>query len=158
MADEKGGGLVPDWISHILIGYIAINLLGIKNRKLVYIGVLLPDVFKVYIPISQIFGIESEIILNVFAPLHTVLGVLLTGLFVSSFFGEWRRAYALVLLGAFSHFAADSLLYPWGSDAIIFYPLWIGDPGTGIFWSGSVLPPGLLLPISSIFYLRNRLR
>ncbi|MEE8403207.1 MAG: hypothetical protein V3R93_05595 [Candidatus Hydrothermarchaeaceae archaeon] len=149
---------MPDWISHLLIGYIAINLMGIKNRKVVYIGTLLPDVFKIYTPISQIFGIESELILNFFAPPHTVFGVLLTGLFISSFFGEWRRAYALVLLGAFSHLAADSLLYPWGSDMWSLYPLWIGDLGTGIFWSGSPLPLGILLPMSSIFYLRNNNR
>lgn len=149
---------MPDWISHLLIGYIVINILGIKNRRMVYIGVLLPDVFKIFIPFSKIFGITSEVLLNFFAPFHTVFGVLLTGLFISSFFVEWRRSYALILLGALSHLTADIFLYPWGGDMWSLYPLWIGDLGTGVFWSDSVLPLGILLSISSIFYLRNRLR
>ena len=149
---------MPDWISHLLIAYIAINLLGIKNRKMVYIGALLPDVFKVFIPFSKIFGITSMTCLNFFAPFHTLFGVLLTGFFVSSFSVEWRRSYTLILLGAFLHMTADIFLYPWGSDMWSLYPLWIGDLGTGIFWSDSVLPLGILLSISSIFYLRNKLR
>jgi hypothetical protein len=158
VADEKGGKLVPDWISHLLIAYIAINLLGIKNRKTMYIGTLLPDAFKIFIPFSKISGITSEALLNFFAPFHTVFGVILTGLFISSFFAEWRREYVLLLTGAFLHLTADIFLYPWGTDVWSLYPLWIGDLGTGVFWSDSVLPLGILLSISSIFYLRNRLR
>lgn len=158
MADEEGGKLVPDWISHLLVAYIAVNLLGIKNKRTVYIGALLPDVSKTYIPFSKIFGITSENLLNLFAPFHTVFGVLLTGLFVSSFFVGWRRSYTLILLGALLHLTADIFLYPWGSDMWSLYPLWMGDLGTGVFWSDSVLPLGIFLSIGSIFYLRNRLR
>lgn len=149
---------MPDWISHLLIGYIAINVLSIKNKKAVYIGTLLPDLFKIYIPLSKIFGFTSELPLNFFAPLHTVFGVILTGIFVSSFFTEWRRSFALIMLGASLHLTLDRLLYPWGGEILTFYPLWLGELNTGIFWPDSFLPLIILSSISSIFYLKNKLR
>lgn len=149
---------MPDWTSHLLIAYIAINLLGIKKRKVVYIGVLMPDIFKVYIPLSAILGITDEVRLNLFAPFHTVFGVLLTGLFISTFFVDWRKSYRLILLGALLHFSADLLLYPWGIEAWIFYPLWTGDLGTGFLWPDSLLIPIALLAISGAFYLKKRQR
>lgn len=149
---------MPEWISHLLTAYIAISILGIKNRKGVYIGVLLPDLFKVYIALLGILGIIDYAYLNPLAPFHTVFGALLAGLFISSFFAEWRRAYALILLGLLLHFTADILLYPWGIDTWILYPLWIGDLGTGVLWPDSIRPLVILLSISSVFYLKNRLR
>lgn len=149
---------MPDWTSHLLIAYIAINTLGTKKGKPVYIGALLPDIFKAYIPISEILGITDNFYLNLFAPSHTVFGVIFSGLFISTFFADWRGSYKLILLGALLHFTVDLLLYPWGIETWIFYPLWRGDMGTGFLWSDSLLIPVVLLAIGGAFYLKNRIR
>ncbi len=134
---------MPDWITHLGIAYLLARGLGIReNRGLVYIGALLPDLFKLFLPLGMLVGFASDgfFIGNYFAPFHTVFGVLLSGLFVSSFFEEWRGSYRLIMLGAFSHLLADALLYPWGSSMWGLWPLWRGDLGIGIFWSDSVIP------------------
>ena len=149
---------MPDWTSHLLIAYITINVLRIRDGKAVYMGVLLPDIFKLFIPLSQMLGITGNVHLNFLAPFHTVFGVILSGLFISTFYTKWKRTYGLILLGTFLHFAADLLLYPWGLETWIFYPLWQGDLGTGFLWPDSFLLLGTLLVISGVFYIKNRSR
>lgn len=147
---------MPDWASHLLIAYIAINVLRIRGGKAVYLGVLLPDIFKFYIPLSQMLGITENAHLNFLAPFHTVFGVILSGLFISTYFIKWKRTYGLILLGSSLHFISDLLLYPWGIETWIFYPLWRGDLGAGFLWPDSFLLIGMLLVISGVFYIKNR--
>jgi|Deesub1362A_J573_1020465.scaffolds.fasta_scaffold00098_104 hypothetical protein len=131
---------MPDWVSHLLLGYFVATLLGIKNKKPVYIGVLLPDAFKIFIPLMTLLEINNTILMNFFAPYHTVVGVFLSGIIVASFFENLKTAYMGVILGAFTHLVADSFLYPWGTNIWFLWPLWQGDPGTGILWSDSFTP------------------
>ncbi|MEE8167799.1 MAG: zinc dependent phospholipase C family protein [Candidatus Hydrothermarchaeales archaeon] len=130
-------------LTHLCVAYLLARGLGIReNRSLVYLGALLPDLFKLFLPLGMLVGFVSDgfFIGNYFAPFHTVFGVLLSGLFVSSFFEEWRDTYLLILLGAFSHILADIFLWPWSAIMWNMWPVWSGDLGTGIFWPDSVIP------------------
>jgi membrane-bound metal-dependent hydrolase YbcI (DUF457 family) len=153
---------VPDWITHLCIAYLITKLFGIKkNRSLVFLGALLPDLFKFFIPFSVFIDLApyETPVLNFFAPFHTVLGVLFSGLFTSSFFNgiKWRNAYSLILIGAFSHLFIDIFIYPWGSEMWSLWPIWQGDLGTGIFWSDSPVPAAISIFVCSVvIFLKKR--
>lgn len=132
---------MPDWLTHLCFAYILLTIAGIKeHRSLVYLGAVLPDLCKLSILFGPLVGYTNAG--NFFLPLHTILGVMLTGaLFSASFRGiEWAGAYKLVLIGAFSHLFLDSLLNPFGDIFFFFYPFWVGYVRFGIIWSDSYLP------------------
>lgn len=132
---------MPDWITHISVAYTIAVLLGIKEkRSLIYIGAIIPDTFRLFFLMAPFTGFLTA--MNFFAPLHTVLGVLLSGALVTSFFRdiEWKHAYWLVLIGAASHFALDALMWPFGQSVWTLYPFWISPTYSGIVWPDSFLP------------------
>jgi len=132
---------MPDWITHISVAYIIAVLLGIKiNRSFLYIGAIIPDLFRLFFLMAPFTGFLTS--MNFFAPLHTVTGVLLSGALVTSFFKgiEWKHAYGLVLLGAASHFVLDALMWPFGQKVWTFYPFWISPTYSGIVWPDSFVP------------------
>lgn len=146
---------MPDWISHICFAYILVTALGIKrNHIIVYIGAVLPDLFHFFILFVPFVG--EPIAVNFFFPFHTVLGVLLTGAFVSSFFDiDWKMGYGLILFGAFSHLLLDSLMWPFGVNNWFFYPFFIFHMN-GIVWPDSVLPAIVLVSVSIIIMMTKK--
>lgn len=153
-----GGIKTPDWVSHLLIAYFVASLFQIRDKRPVFVGALLPDIFKTFIPIMLLLHIEDVDITNFFAPYHTFYGVLLTGLFAATFFKDIRRAYPQILLGSFSHLTADVFLYPWGNNIWFFWPLWRGDLGTGTLWPDSLAPLAIAVFLSVIAYSYERYR
>ncbi len=137
----QGGLAVPDWITHIAVAYSLAIIVKAEKRELVVFGALLPDIFKAFLPLGVIIGFGDNFFLgNYFAPFHTVLGVVLTSALLSTFFGTSRRVLPLILLGALSHLAIDSLLYPFGYTNWIFWPFFTFDV-RGIMWPDSLLTP-----------------
>ena len=128
---------MPDWIAHIAIGYL-LALICNKEKELVVLGALLPDIFKIFIPFAFLFGFGSESIINFFAPFHTVVGVLITAVLISTFFSSGLKVLPLLLLGATSHLLLDSLQYPFGYENWFLWPLYIGVKG--FIWPDSMLP------------------
>lgn len=152
---------MPDWIAHLCVAYLLILLLGIKKyRSLVFVGAVLPDLMKVHLLFRSSAGYYPAA--NFFAPFHTAAGVLLTGALIASFLEgiEWKKGYALILLGAASHLVLDSLLYPYGRDMWYTWPLWLGCTNWGFIWSDSFYPAiiGLAVAIPLWIWERNKSR
>lgn len=132
---------MPDWITHIAVAYSLAIIVKAEKRELVVLGALLPDLFKLFLPLGVIIGFGDIFFLgNYFAPFHTLLGVVLTSALLSTFFDAPRRVLSLFLLGAFSHITMDSLLYPFGYENWGFWPLFKFD-AKGVIWSDSLLVP-----------------
>lgn len=90
---------MPDWITHIAVAYSLAVIVNANRRELVVLGALLPDLFKLFLPLGVIIGFGDNFFLgNYFAPVHT-------------------------FLGAVSHLTMDSLLYPFGYKNWVFWPL-----------------------------------
>lgn len=148
---------MPDWITHLCFAYIISTIIGIKeNRSLVYVGAVLPDICKLSILFGPFVGFTNAD--NFFFPLHTVLGVMLTGALISSLFRdlEWKRAYKLVLIGAFSHLFLDSLLHPFGKTFWFFYPFWMDYVNFGIIWADSYVPA--IISVSAVIIIWGLVR
>lgn len=108
------------------------------------LGALLPDLFKLFIPIVMFFGIAKDTlsVMNLFAPFHTLIGVILSSAFVLTFFEDivWKDGYYLLLLGGVLHLMADLLIYPWGAGVWILWPFVVFERSKGVFWNDSLLP------------------
>ena len=132
---------MPDWITHIAVAYSVAVLARIKKRELVVLGTLLPDIFKIFIPVGAFLGYGQAFFMgNYFAPFHTVLGVILSSTLVSTFFSDHRRVLTLLLLGAVTHLVMDSLLYPFGYENWFFWPF-LTFEAKGVIWPDSFLTP-----------------
>ena len=128
---------MPDWITHIAVAYSVAVLAGVKKRELVVLGALLPDIFKVFIPVGAFLGYGQAFFMgNYFAPFHTALGVILSSTLVSTFFSDHRKVLTLLLIGATTHLIMDSLLYPFGYENWFFWPLF-SFKTNGIIWPDS---------------------
>lgn len=146
------------------IAYLVAVLLSIKeDRSLVLLGALLPDLFKLFIPIVMFLGLTKDtlLVMNLFAPFHTLFGVILSSAFILTFFEdiEWKNGYYLMLLGGVSHLLADLMIYPWGAGVWILWPFAVFGRSFGLFWSDSLLPLMIFgsLTLIAIYWERSRL-
>lgn len=102
---------MPDGLTHILAGYIALNRLNRVRLTLFLVGSLLPDIvlrggrlFFVNHPLRDWFELYL-------APFHTPIGGLFVCLAISQFFHHTIRKNAFLWLctGCLAHFALDFL-------------------------------------------------
>lgn len=148
---------MPDWITHIAVAYSVAVLAGVRNRELVVLGALLPDVFKAFIPIGAYVGYGQVFFMgNYFAPFHTVLGITLSSALVSTFFPDPRKVLPLFLLGAGTHLIMDSLLYPFGYENWFLWPFLTFD-ARGFVWPDNIFNPLAALSILMLILWRKEI-
>ncbi|HML06468.1 MAG TPA: hypothetical protein VK426_11890, partial [Methanobacterium sp.] len=82
---------MPDWVAHVLVAWTLCTILGFKykqfntpNTVIVMIGALLPDIFKIVIPL-QYSGIYIADFIN---PIHLPIGSLIIASIIALFFKE----------------------------------------------------------------------
>lgn len=124
---------MPDWLTHVLVGYalataLSVRLAWLSPRyvTLAMVGALLPDLtkLKLLVPaeaVTATLGVPFD-----WMAFHTLAGTLVAVLFVAALVpAEYRRRALLVLaLGATSHHALDLLLVqPSGLTYPVLWPL-----------------------------------
>ncbi len=116
---------MPDWITHILVAWTACTLLSFKfkqfnaeNTVIVMIGSLIPDIFKIYIPLELLGFYTQDFIM----PLHLPIGSLIMAAIISLFFKEKKTIFMFLILGVFTHFALDSLLTYVSGGMLLLFP------------------------------------
>lgn len=117
---------MPDWIAHILVTWTACTVLGFRykafnteNTVIAMIGSIIPDIYKLYIPLSFL-GYDFESFLF---PIHTPFGSLILAVILSMFFKESKTIFMFFIFGIITHFALDSLLQYPSSGIYLFFPL-----------------------------------
>ena len=117
-----------DWMAHVAFAFILCALLSLKwpvfggrNTVLVMIGALLPDIFKLYLPL-QVIGVHAQDSLALF---HIPIGTaLVCGLCALLFEQRIRvRVFLLFALGMVTHYALDVILISVGGGVALLYPL-----------------------------------
>jgi len=119
---------MPDWITHILVAWTSCKILGFKFREfdnentvLVMVGSLIPDIFKIYIPLD-FFGIYLQ---NFIYPIHLPLGSLIMATLITLLFRDKKMVFVFLIFGFFTHYALDSLLtYVSGGMELLFPFSW----------------------------------
>lgn len=115
-------------MAHIAFAYILCAILAVRwpvfggrNTVLVMIGAVLPDIFKLYLPL-QLLGIYAQ---DSFQLFHMPVGTLLVcGLGALLFEGGTRmRVFLLFTFGMATHYALDGLLIHESGGLMLLYPL-----------------------------------
>lgn len=128
---------MPDWITHIVVAWTLCTILGFKykqfntgNTVIVMIGSLIPDIFKIYIPLEFLGVYVTDFI----APIHLPMGSLILATIICLFFKDKKAIFMFLVLGVFTHYALDSLLtYVSGGMLLLF-------PFSWITWQLRVIP------------------
>ncbi|MHA1130741.1 MAG: metal-dependent hydrolase [Candidatus Helarchaeota archaeon] len=149
---------MPDWLTHFFLGYIIIwgfskfpkydNALR-KYYWFFIIGMLEPDIERIFSIIanqtsSALFIEISAILTGVF---HSILGVFIISLFITSFFPrekDTKFIFLALFIGGIGHLLTDAIMWPWKGMGINFlYPL----NGPEFAFSFHLVWPGGLIPL-----------
>ncbi len=89
-------------------------------------------------------------------PFHSLLGIFLLSIFISSLFTKdnMLSTFLLLFVGGFIHLLLDMLMWPWGGGYSLLFPL-LGtnyNYGFGLIWPGNTTLP-VILSIPTIFLL-----
>ncbi|MGZ4849157.1 MAG: metal-dependent hydrolase [Halobacteriota archaeon] len=125
---KAGGGVAVDWMGHVAFVFIVCALLALKwpvfggrNTVLVMIGALLPDLFKLYLPL-RLIGVHAVDVLALFhIPVGTLLVCGLCALLFET--GTRERVFLLFAFGMVTHYALDVLLISVTGGLMLAFPL-----------------------------------
>jgi len=159
---------VADLLTHVLVGYIIGVVLSWKYEwisrsyiTIIMVGAALPDIVRIRLLLDP-FTIEDHIgIPFSWTPLHTLGGVLISGMIIACFFGEktGKRVFLLLMIGAISHLFLDAfLITASGYSYAVFWPF-IRSRLTisGIYLSTDVLPSVLAIISAFVFWKIDRI-
>ena len=117
---------MPDLMSHLLIGLILAELLGVRKKSLVALGAISPDVLShldiiyTYSDLPRIFNFNS---------FHTPFMSLLISLLISAFFIYPKYKTVLLFnLGSMSEYLSDLLVKH-------FFPFSLHNYSLSLVWS-----------------------
>ena len=108
--------MMPDWLTHVLIGWGVANFLVLKRKDFelykaaLIIGSILPDIWHIRILIDYVSGINLTWPLYAF---HTPLGAAVVAVLIGLLFlkEKYRKQGTLFLMGGVSiHFCLDLML------------------------------------------------
>jgi len=144
---------LPDWLTHVGVAWLACEALRIRRREPILIGAILPDVYKVVVyPLMFLKLINVNMAASLFLePFHSLLGIGLLSVFVTSFLKKDSFWFILSLLsiGSLIHLLLDSLL-PYGPPLLL--PVMWKTYGLQIIWQEDYRPA--LLTVISILTVR----
>lgn len=117
-----------DWMAHVAFVFILCALLALKwpvfggrNTVLVMIGALLPDLFKLSLPLRLIWVNAGDALMLFHIPIGTLLVCGLCALLFEV--GTRERVFLLFAFGMVTHYALDALLISVTGGLVLLYPL-----------------------------------
>jgi hypothetical protein len=94
---------------------------GGRNTVLVMIGALLPDIFKLYMPLRLIWTNAGDALMLFHIPVGTLLVCGLCALLFEA--GTRERVFLLFTFGMVTHYALDALLISVTGGLVLAFPL-----------------------------------
>lgn len=139
---------MPDWLTHIVLAAVAVELFSIRNKSLVFLGALLPDLLPKLVLLRLIIPIP-ELNYTLLSAFHTPFVLFLVTLLIAPLFRyRYRAVVALITLGALTHFLSDALLRHFSGGVALLYPLSLKHYTLNLVWpeqSYLILLPALLI-------------
>lgn len=133
---------MPDWLTHVLVGWGIFNLLTLRKsdiepfRPAIIVGSVLPDLWYVRMIIFPL-GIDLSWYLYV---LHTPIGSVLMSLLIGLIFlkeNVWKRGTLFLIIGAIIHLILDVMLKHINGGHYIFFPFSLRVFELDLFWPES---------------------
>jgi hypothetical protein len=148
---------MPDWLTHMGIAYLVIwGISKIPRYEklrpyfwLFVIGMVSPDIERIFRIVAQEIGNAYflELSYTFTTVSHSILGVAIISLFITSFFPhekDTKFVYLTLFIGGIGHLMTDLIMWPWpGMGINLFYPL----AGSDFAYSFHLVWPGGFLPL-----------
>jgi hypothetical protein len=128
---------MPDWFSHVLIGWMICEIFKVKPkwRALVYVGVLIPDIGKLFMVVDLFSNTSSHWF---FEPFHTIMiPILVAGIF-SQFFHNNKFAFICLAGGALLHLGTDIFQGTIESGYYLLFPATVKIQAFALFSSENI--------------------
>lgn len=146
---------MPEWIAHLIIGFIIADLIS-EKKSLVMIGAILPDLLSKLNLILRNFLDPQTIALSI-GYAHTPFACLLFSISFLPFFEEKKTKILLLLsLGWISHFILDLIQGPFGYSLL--WPFSFQELGLKLFYSDSFIPTATALFLLLIYLLIKKIK
>ncbi|MDP6547557.1 MAG: metal-dependent hydrolase [Candidatus Woesearchaeota archaeon] len=146
---------MPDWLSHILIGLILSEALGIKKKSLVVLGSLLPDFIVKFYLFSYFIHIPPYI-LNFTSTFHTIfMGFIITAFIAPLFVYDIKKTYLYLNLGYATHIIFDSMTRHFIGGEMLLFPFTDKMFSFGVFWANEyyyVLIPAIIIYLGIMLF------
>jgi membrane-bound metal-dependent hydrolase YbcI (DUF457 family) len=151
----RGEPDLPDWITHIGVAWLASTSVSLprRERKLVLLGSVLPDCYKLLLfPMGSLGLIGAGAYVELFfEPFSSLLGAFFLCMFAASLCeGELRHSFVLLSSGSLSHLLLDILLY---SGPMLLIPLSWRSFELGLLWSENPAPAIVVATAVLAFHL-----
>ena len=144
-------------MTHILTAWTVSTLLGFRFKQftqpysaIVILGALIPDLYKIHY-LFELIGLQLG---SYFMFIHLPIGSLLIAGIIVQFFERRKFVYFLLVLGIFTHFALDLLLFSGGMSLL--YPLSLAKYQIGIISATDPNITTLSIIIALVVYLFYR--
>ena len=145
---------MPDWLTHVVIGLVIIEIFSIKKKSLILLGTILPDILP-KIALLKMF-IHLPVKLTFFKSFHTPFIMFLGILIIAPIFRyNYKKVVLLLSTGALTHFITDAMLKSFIGGMNLFYPFSLGQFRINLIWpekSYLILLPTLLFYFLIIIY------
>lgn len=140
---------MPDWLTHLVIGLVLIEIFNVEKKSLILLGAILPDLIpklvllRLFVPLPDLsFGLLNS--------LHVPFILFLFTLLIAPVFRyDYKKVVLWLNIGTISHFLADALLRNFGNGGVkLLYPLTIEKYNLNLVWPNEsyyILVPALLV-------------
>ena len=126
---------MPDWLTHVVIGLILIEIFNVRKKSLVLIGTLLPDILPKIVLLGLLFKLPN-FNYELFNAFHIPFILFLVTLLIAPLFRyDYWKVVLLMNLGTISHFLADALLKHFSTAGVrLLYPFKFQPYSANLVW------------------------
>ncbi|MEA2037926.1 MAG: metal-dependent hydrolase [Nanoarchaeota archaeon] len=144
---------MPDWMSHILIGLIIVDIFNIRKKSLVLLGALLPDLIAKFFLLFFYLGLSIKGISV--GSFHTPVMCFLLSILIAPLFKYNRLKTIFILnIGLLTHFLSDITMRHFTSGTRLFFPFSMQSYRIDLLWPEQSI---YVLFLSFIIYIFIRI-
>lgn len=128
---------MPNLFVHIIVALAVSELLSVKQKSILLLGAILPDVrVFVYPIIALVWGLPAAEAFII--PIDSFVGALLLASFLSSLFSGKKQGkiFVLLALGVLIHFLLDAMMFPFSGieHYLLLFPFSWSVVGVSLSW------------------------
>lgn len=150
---------MPDWVTHIAIALLILELYPVKKKSLVLLGAIMPDLFPKLVLIRLLIPIPA-IDYHILSAFHTPFVLFLATLLIAPLFRyNYWKVVLWITIGTTSHFLSDALLRHFIGGVNLFYPVLLKHYTLNLVWpdqSYLILIPTVIFYLLIIIYKKYR--
>lgn len=146
---------MPDWVTHIAIALLILELYPVQKKSLVLVGAILPDLLPKLVLLRLLVPIPP-FDYHFLSAFHTPFVLLLVVMLMAPLFRyDYWKVVGWITVGTTSHFLSDALLQHFVGGVNLFYPVLLKHYALNLVWpeqSYLILIPTAVLYLIVVLY------